>query len=293
MKAFAAFILRGPFQAATVMVAAALLPLLSVLAAGALALVTLRDGLRQGVVVGAMAGAALFALMFAALGTGEPALRLILEQWVPVLLLAEVLRRSVSLPLTLLLWMGLGAVAVIGFHLVVPDPAAYWRSVVEAFLAVAGGEAELGGEAGVLLQDELLPVMTGLWAVNLMLVVLAGLLIGRGLQALLFNPGGLRAEFHALDLGREAALVALVLWLGGLFAGPSLITDLALVTGAAFVVQAIAFSHAIVAARGLSGGWLVPVYVLAPLLFRPLALVGIGDALFQWRRRLGGGTSSQ
>ncbi len=294
MQPFAAFILRGPFQAATVMVAASLMPLLSIVAVGALALVTLRQGVRQGAMVAAMAGAILYALLFAVAGAGEPALRVIAEQWLPVLVLAEFLRRSVSLPATLLLWMALGALAVIGFHLVIPDPAAYWQSTVEAFLAAAGAEPQqLGPDARAVLEQELLPIMTGLWAVNLMLIALVGLLIGRGLQALLYNPGGLRRELHGMDLGRRAGAAALAVWLGALLSGPGLVYDLSLVVGAAFVVQAAALAHAVVAARGWSPGWLVPVYLLIPFLFRPLALVGIGDALFQWRRRLIGEGPSQ
>ncbi len=293
MKAFAAFVLRGPFQAATVMVAASLLPLLSIVAAGALALVTLRQGLRQGVLVAAMAGMLLYALMLGVAGSGEPALRLLAEQWAPTLALAEWLRRTVSLRSTLLLWAALGGLAVIGFHLVIPDPVEHWRAVIETFLAAAGAEGELDPEASQMMRADILPMMTGLWAVNLMLVVLAGLLIGRALQALLYNPGGLRAELHSLDLGREAALVALALWAGGLLAGIGVISDLAMVTGVAFLVQGITLAHALVAWRGASAAWLVPVYLLAPLMFRPLALVGIGDALFQWRRRLTGQGGSQ
>lgn len=287
MKAFAAFILRGPFQAATVMVAASLLPLAAVVASGALALVTLRQGLGQGALVAAMAAGLLAGLLAVATG-GElalPALRIVLEQWLPVLGLAGWLRRSVSLSSTLLLWAGLGALAVTGFYLAVGDPVGYWRGVVDALLAAAGAQG-LGPEAEALLQEELLPMMTSLWAMNMMLMVLAGLLIGRGLQALLYNPGGLRAEFHGLSLGRTAAVGALALWLGAVLTGPGLLYDLAVVTGAAFVLQALAFAHAVVAARGWGRGWLVPVYLLAPLLFRVLALVGIGEALFQWRRRL-------
>ncbi len=288
MQPFAAFILRGPFQAATVMVAASLLPLLSIVAAGTLALVTLRQGAQQGAMVAAMAGAVLYALLFAVTGAGGPALQVVAEQWLPVLLLAEWLRRSVSLPATLLLWMALGGLAVVGFHLAVPDPAAYWQSTVEAFLAAAGGAElqQMEPEARAVLQEELLPVMTGLWAVSLMLTALAGLLIGRGLQALLYNPGGLRQELHDLDLGRRAGVAALAVWLGALLSGPGLVYDLSLVVAAGFVVQALALAHAVAAARGWRPGWLVPVYLLAPFLFRPLALVGIGDALFQWRRRL-------
>ena len=291
MKAFAAFILRGPLQAGGVVLAASLLPLLSIIGTAALALVTLRQGLQQGALVAAMAGAALYALMLGAMGTGEPALRLMAEQWLPALLLAEWLRRSVSLPQTLMVWTALGAVAVAGFYLVVPEPAAYWEGVIRDFLAMAGGEAELGPEAREVLERDILPFMTGLWAVNHMFVVLGGLLIARSLQALLYNPGGLRAELHGLDLGREVALGALALWVGGLLTGPGVVADLAMVTGAAFLVQGITLAHVLVASRGASGAWLVPAYVLAPLLFRPLALVGIGDALFQWRRRLAAGGS--
>ncbi|MBK1727131.1 hypothetical protein [Halorhodospira neutriphila] len=264
MKAFAAFILPEP------------------LAEG-----DQRQGLGQGALVAAMAAGLLAGLLAVATG-GElalPALRIVLEQWLPVLGLAGWLRRSVSLSSTLLLWAGLGALAVTGFYLAVGDPVGYWRGVVDALLAAAGAQG-LGPEAEALLQEELLPMMTSLWAMNMMLMVLAGLLIGRGLQALLYNPGGLRAEFHGLSLGRTAAVGALALWLGAVLTGPGLLYDLAVVTGAAFVLQALAFAHAVVAARGWGRGWLVPVYLLAPLLFRVLALVGIGEALFQWRRRL-------
>ncbi|MBK1735312.1 hypothetical protein CKO15_08430 [Halorhodospira abdelmalekii] len=288
---FGAFILRGPFQAATVMVAASLLPLLAVLAIAALALVTLRQGMQYGAVAMLLAGALLSALLWAMAGTVEPALRILLEQWLPVLLLAEWLRRTVSLPSTVLLWAGLGALVVLGFHLLIDDPGAHWLVIIERFLAATGAEG-LGTEAEAFLTDEIVPIMTGLWVLNLMLVVLIGLLLGRGLQALMFNPGGLREEFHALDLGRVTAAAGLLILLSAVLFGPGLLYDLALVVAAAFIVQALAATHALLALRQWSAAWLMPVYLVIPFLYMPMALLGIGEALFQWRRRWGGGGSS-
>ncbi|BAU57204.1 hypothetical protein HH1059_05200 [Halorhodospira halochloris] len=285
MKAFAAFILRGPFQAATVMIAASLLPFLAVIAMGVLSLVTLRQGLQQGLFAAALAGGMLAALLWAMAGTYEPALRIVIEQWLPVLVLAEVLRRTVSLPLTLFVWAGLGALTVAGFHVVVDDPMAHWLAVTEQFLAATGAE-QLPEETEAFLREDLLPIMTGLWVVNLMSVVLIGLLLGRWVQAIMFNPGGLREEFYRLDLGRSAAFVALVVLLAAVFSGPGPIYDLALVLAAAFIVQALAATHALMGKRNWSAAWLVPVYLVIPFLYMPMALLGIGEALFQWRRRL-------
>lgn len=290
MKAFAAFILRGPFQAATVMIAASLMPLLTVVAVGVLALVTLRQGLQQGLFVAALAGGMLAALFLAIAGTYEPALRIAVEQWLPALLLAEVLRRSVSLPVTLVIWVALGALTVAGFHIFVDDPMAYWLSLTEQFL-VASGVEQLPEETTAFLREDLLPIMTGLWVLNLMAVVLIGLLFGRGLQAMMFNPGGLREEFQRLDFGRVAAAVVLLALLGAAFVGPGFGYDLALVLAAAFIVQALAASHALLAQRGWSTAWLVPVYLVIPFLYMPMALLGIGEALFKWRRRLLGNGS--
>ena len=288
MKAFAAFILSGPVQAAVVVLAASMLPLLAVVGAGALALVTLRGGLARGVVPALLAGGVLAALHMATLGTPEPAVVMALELWLPVLLLAEVLRRTVSLPLTVLVWMGLGAVVVAGFHAVVPDPVAYWRQLLEPLLDHLGGGAPLDPNAQAFFEEELLPAMTGLWGLSLMGMVLGGLFLGRWWQAVLFNPGGFRAEFHALDLGRGTAVVVAVVWVVSVFTGPGLLYDLAGVLAAGFILQALSMTHALVAARQWSVGWLVAVYVVMPLLFRPMALVGIGDALFDWRGRLAG-----
>jgi hypothetical protein len=292
MKAFAAFILRGSFQAATVMIAASLLPFLGVVSIGVVALITLRQGFQQGLLVTALAGGLLAALLWVAAGTYEPAVRILVEQWLPVLLLAEVLRRSVSLPITVLVWVGLGALVVAGFYSVVDDPAGHWMAVVEQFLNAAGA-GELTKETEAFLREDLLPIMTGLWVINLMSVVLIGLLLGRGVQALLFNPGGLREEFHQFDLGRSAALVVLAVLLAAALAGQGLVYDLALVLAAAFVVQALAATHALMAQRGWSSAWLVPVYLVVPFLYMPMALLGIGEALFQWRRRLLGNGPSR
>lgn len=286
MHAFATFIMRGPLQAGVVVFVASVLPLLAIVGAAALALVTLRDGARSAVLPAVGAGALLAVFHQVTLGSAEPTLRLVGELWLPVLLLCELLRRTTSLQLTVLVWTGLGALTVAGFHMVVDNPVAFWQEVLAPFV---GPEAvEAAGEDPEFIRDVLLPVMTGYWALSLMFSVLLAMFLGRWMQAILYNPGGFRSEFHALNLGREAALVAAAVWAGALFTGPGLLYDLSLVVSAAFVLQALSMTHALVASRGWSPFWLVVVYLITPFLFRPMALVGVGDALFDWRRRWAG-----
>lgn len=284
IQALASFIMRGPTQAAVVVGGASVVPVLSILGAAALALVLLRGGVRAVLLPAVIAGVVLAAVYQLAYGTPEPVLQLIVELWLPVLVLSEVLRRTASLPLTVLVWAGIGVLAVLGFHALIDDPVAFWQSTLRALIGPEALEAAAASD-GNFIDDVLVYMMTGYWALALMFSALASLFLGRWMQAILFNPGGFRAEFHALDLGRNAAIVGAALWAGALFTGPGLVYDLSLVVAAAFVLQALSLTHALVARRGWSPFWLGLVYLITPFLFRPMALVGVGDALFNWRRR--------
>lgn len=115
--------------------------------------------------------------------------------------------------------------------------------------------------------------------------VVIALLAARWLQAMLYNPGGFRQEFHGLDLGRPMAAVVAALLLVAMWAGYGLVYDLAFVISAVFALQALALGHAVVAGRGSSRAWLVGMYLLLPLLFELAVVIGIADAVFNWRRR--------
>jgi len=282
MRGLATFVMGGRWQAVAVAAGAGLVPLLGWVGAAVLALVTLRRGVADGLGVAVPALAGLGALYWLLMGTPAPAFQLGIELWAPVLLLAFWLRRTVSLSATLQILGVLGGLAVLSLHLMHGDLHAYWREVMDGIL---GGMPE-GDPTWQMFDESMLPRMTGFWAVGLMGAALLALLLGRWWQALLYNPGGFQAEFHGLDLGREAGILALMLVAASMFTGVGLVADLALAASALFAVQAMAVAHAFVKARGMSVAWLVTAYLLMPIVFQLVALIGIADALFKWRRKL-------
>jgi len=278
--------MRGRFAAVGVVAASALLPLLFWLSGAALALVTLRRGAAEGLLVAVGAGLVLGVCSSVLVGSPLAALQPLLLVWLPVLLLALVLRATVSLPRMLEAGALVGAGGAAVFHAVHPDPTAFWARVLERLAELVGGGA--GGPAWQQASAELAPLLTGLWAVNMLALAVASLLLGRWWQALLYNPGGFRAEFHELRLGTWYAGLTLAVAAGALFTPPGLVRDLSMVLTSVFVLQALAVVHAIFARRGWHGGWLVGVYLLLPLALRPVAALGIADVFVDLRRRFAG-----
>ncbi|KAB7628364.1 hypothetical protein [Alkalilimnicola sp. S0819] len=284
MRALAGFIMRGRSQAVLVASLGALLPGLIWVSGAVIALFALRKGWREGLLI-IVFTAGVCALGLTLLGgLPQQVLRPALELWLPVLLVAGWLRASVSLSSTLQLLAGLGVLTVLGLYLLVPEPEAYWAAQFEQMRQLL----EVGEADWAMLREQIVPIMSGLWAVNLMLLVLIGLLLGRWWQALLFNPGGFRQEFHGLRLDWRLAVLALALWVASAFTGPGLVNDLGLVLSGIFLFQGLSLIHAVGAARDWGRGWFVLLYVLLPLILQILMAVGMGDAIFNWRRRLMG-----
>ncbi len=284
MRGFAEFVMRGRWQAIMVMVAASSLPFLAWLGGAVLALVTLRRGARDGafLVAGAAAVVALVYLLFGLSPMG--ALRPMLELWLPVLIGGYWLRRTVSLSSTLRLLSGMAGLLVVGFHLLVADPEAYWRGILQELGRLFTDGAPEAEQAWMAMVEQLLPIMTGLLAMTVLVMVTLSLLLGRSLQAALYNPGGFREEFHGLDLGRAYALGVAGLLVGAMFAGGGMLSDLMIVMGAPFVLQALAVAHSVVARQAWSSGWLIAVYALVPLAFQLLMVAGMIDTALNWRR---------
>ncbi len=115
---------------------------------------------------------------------------------------------------------------------------------------------------------------------------LPGLLIARWLQALLFNPGGFREEFHALRFNPYVAVALLAAYLGCLAGGAD--TEFwAMVFALPMVIVGLGVAHFALAKAGIGTAGFVAFYV-AFLLLRPfstLLLVGVAaaDALFDVR----------
>jgi hypothetical protein len=291
MKALASFIMRGRQWAVLVSAVAAVLslylPPLSYISGAAVALVVLRHGAFEGALVtaGAVFAAAAFGLV--AMGTPMAAAGFLFALWLPLYLAALVLRRTVSLALTFEAAAGLAGIGVLAAFALLGDPGGWWLALLEEFSKEIPAAA-LGDQAA-----EVSRMMTGLAAGAALISLLLSLLLARWWQALLYNPGGFRQEFHALRMGRRSRLVALALFGGASLAGGmvgELSTNLALVAVMLFLFEGMAAVHGVVAKLKLAQGWLVALYVLLflalPQMVVLLSALGYADAWVDFRSRV-------
>lgn len=295
MREFAAFVLRNRVAAGLTASLGAALPLMGIVGGAACGLVTLHRGIAEGMLTAGL-GAALAAGLTWALG-GNPALAVLMVLWttVPVCALAWMLRRWVSLPLTVQTAAVAGCAAVAAIFVAVGDPAGFWRQAAEAWFASAGQSGEgLSPAEREQLHDRLpFEVLTGSVVANVMLLTLGALFLARSAQARLVNPGGFRREFHALRLGRLFLLGS-----GGLLLATALTQAMAplnmmAVVLAAWLLQGLSVVHHVVAVMGLATGWLVFGY--AALVFTAVfaspavlvfPLVGAADEVLDLRGRV-------
>jgi hypothetical protein len=285
MGSLAGYAMRGRSQAALVAAGSAvlslILPLVAVISAAVLALVTLRQGGREGLIVAGIAGLGSGALAWLALGTPWPGLGFLIVLWVPLWALALVLRATRNLALTVQCAAFSGLLILLGLHLATDDPVAYWVGILEPLRAglVEGGV--IAEAASRDLVEGLSKWMTGAFAASLYVQFLLALLLGRWWQAVLYNPGGFGAEFRGLRISpmvgyAALALVGLRLWRPEAVWGYEL---LVLLLPLVFL-QGLAVVHGIRQSLGASVGWLVGLYVLlvVAMPYAEVLIAGLGLA---------------
>lgn len=295
MKALATFVMRGRSTAALVAAAAAVLfwlfPPFLIVSGATVALVTLRRGAVEGAWLMALAGFGAVALTGLALGTLWPMLDVLPACWLSVWLLAVVLRATVSLSRTFQAAALLSLLGVAGFYLALGDPAVWWGGVLgqweQALTPLAPADRTTLDQLLALLK-EWAPYLPGQAVGAALLFVLAGLLLGRWQQALLFNPGGFQPEFHQLRLGRPLAVLTLMLLGAALWSAWPPLTNLMLVLSLLYTVQGIALVHAVAFKRRLSPAWLLLFYLLllVPALSQLVMALGVADAWADFRNRV-------
>jgi hypothetical protein len=287
MRGLAEFVMRGRREAVMVSVLAAALPMFFWLSAAVVGLVTLRRGVREGFVV--MLWALLPAALAAYFGEIMPAAAL-----VGIAAVAWVLRLTVSWPWAMCVAAVLGL--VFGGALLTLGRG-YLGQVEKLFAELVAGigqqAAQQGGDAVVTLSAPGASEIAGMFGLILSATLVICLIIARWWQAALYNPGGFRAEFHALRLerGQVLGLLLAAFGLGALGEGYRLWVWMPLVP---LLFAGIGLVHALVAARG-RGGWLGLFYaallVLAPLKQVVVVLAaadGFIDIRGRWLKKPGG-----
>lgn len=274
--------MRGRREALLVAVFATVVPMFFWVSASVVGLVTLRRGPREGALL--TLWAMLPCLALAWMGEIMPAAALA-GMWV----VATVLRVTVSWQLTLVAIAGMGL--LMGGALVTVG-AAYLAEAEKLVAGFFSSLAEQGDPAAAALQPPGAVQIAGIFGFMHALTLLGCVAVARWWQASLYNPGGFRAEFHALRLrpAMVAALGALALALYG--RGPEVqvwawILLLPLLAAGAGLV------HALVAARkGMGAGWLGFFYaalLLVPLVKYVAVTLAALDSVTDLRRRLAGG----
>lgn len=283
MKEFADWVTRRGYRAGFIAAALALVPLLGVAGSGLLVLTSLRRGSATAWIAAVVATLVLLAASMAG-GAGILAATLAgLVFWAPAVGLAEILKRTGSLSVTVQVAMAVSLLM-----------AGLWT------MASGGGvSAALGQELTPWLKargfdsdtiQSLLALVPGTMAVTLLIAALAGLLLGMWWHALLSSPGALGQAFRGLRLGRAFAAIGLVVLVGGIVTKQTIFANLMVVVLFSFALQGLALVHAIGAVRKWPNGIYALVYLMllfgmsfvAPL----MAVVGMLDNWLDFRGRL-------
>ena len=290
------FTMQGRWQSAiiiaTMSLLALMLPPVSYLASGIIALCTLRAGPKEGITV-LLIATSVFALA-AMLLMNQPLLAgvFLMLNWLPVYGISLMLGYTRSLSMSLLVTTGIGILLVVGTYIILPSPAEWWLQMMMPMVEML--EAQPGWK---LSQTEtqsfvsaLSRVMTGLLVAGLFANIVLGLLLGRAWQAELYSPESFAKEFQQLRLGKVAATVMAVTTVTALLASSSvpLLQDCIPILIVLFVVQGLAVTHAIVRLQQRHKAWLIVMYILLLIMTSQmavlLALIGVLEQWFNFRQ---------
>lgn len=295
MRALAEFIMRGRLQASLVALAGNLVPLIS---PATVALVTLRHPLQEGLLVLLWACLPLLAMVM--WGDVSPLLAATsLVGVVGVVPVAQVLRQTQSWPLTLAAILTVSGAAMGLVASVAGEATTLLLAELQGVLETlkAGDTPQTGSvfhllmgamAVGMGLEQASVLFVLGFLAWLTAMQLVASLLLGRWWQALLYNPGGFRAEFHGLRLDRVLA-AGLIIGIVACNLGAAELGPWASLLGLPLLLAGLGLVHYTVQFWQLGVQWLVLLY-FGLVIFSPLSLVLVGiaflDSVFDFRARL-------
>ncbi len=297
MQFIAAYVMKGRLQAMTIASTLALLsliiPPISIVSSAAVALVTLRQGAKEGVYVLISACLAVALLSILLLGGYQFALIYGLVLWLPVWLIAMVLRETGLLNIALEVSVLLGIVMVVGFFWYEPEPAAIWNSLLSLFIQQMI-EAQPDVPEGVVKSsaETFAHYMTGAVAAGSLYGVLFSLFLARWWQAKLFNPGGFRVEYLALKGHKQLAVVTVALIILAAMASgitSEICWNVLLVLLVFYSITGLAVLHSVF--TSIKGSrYSVPILyvtlVAMPHLMALIALCGLSDSWLNLRNKI-------
>lgn len=282
MRGLAEFIMRGRNQAILTGVIAAIVPLMSWLAAAVVGLVTLRRGLAQG------AGVWGFVMIPAALQMFYLESASLAVVLVSALLMSYILRVTVSWEKMLFSGVLVNLVGVFFIKYYSPALIEPLAELVQQLFSNI--EPELVRELGEQeFQMAIHIIVLAIIGFSNLLLSLVAVLLARSWQAKLYNPGGFQKEFHGFRLSKYGTLAGIF---GGLLALSTNgeLSILVFLIAVPYIVAAIALVHGVIAKKGMGGFWLLwfyaMVFIMGPSLIILLILLAIADSWADFRARV-------
>ena len=281
MRDLAAFVMRGPKQAAIVSMLCTMIPMMFWMGAAIVGLVTLRHGLAQGMAV--LVWAIIPALGWW-LGLQDPGATVVL---INTLLMAAVLRATISWQLTFVAGAGLSVLVGVLVPWLSPELIDTLVGMAEQVFRDLAQDAQLEYDEQV--QASFRSLMIASFAASFFGMAIGSLCLARAWQSQLYNPGGWREEFHSIRF-EPKLLLALML---AMFVSPYLGIDATLVLLIAMlpiVVCGLALVHGLIGKRNLGGQWLFGFYLMVVMLFPTVLMVvamfAILDSVMDFRGRI-------
>lgn len=280
-------IMRGRWQAAGIAIALALLslfmPPISIVSSAAVALVTLRLGAYEGLTVFGISLATLGTLGVLA-GSVEFALLYGIVLWLPIWVLAILLRAGRQLALAIESAVLLGGIGIVSFSLFKPNSGEMWKNLL---MQMSSPNASLDVQPQI---EILAHYMTGIIAAGTIFGWIFALFLARWWQAQLYNPDGFRTEYLGLSTSKRFALGSVsLIGIAALSSGAiaELTTNLSILVVVLYVFVGTSVCHSLLAplkqGRYLVIGFYATVFLIPHLLI-PVATVGVVDAWFNLRQ---------
>jgi len=277
MSGLAKWVMQRPRNAIIGVMAFSIIPLLFWIAAAIVGLVVLRRGVKEGIPV--LAWGCLPILVLTVIQGDASAIMVLID----VTVLAYLLRSTTSWSWVLLVSSFLAVISAMLLPLIMHDMLTLVTNMIQQVLVK---------EKVAALPDKSVIYHQAVMALSIVQVMAAvgSLFLARKWQAGLYNPGGLRKEFHELRLPIAFSLIlgAMVL-LGESLGGQYLILSQAAIP--ALVLSGLALVHGVLAKKrigvvGLIAFYLVGIVFLHMLFVNILITLSVIDSFVDIRKRI-------
>jgi hypothetical protein len=275
MRGLAGYAMHGRRQAIIVVVLTGLFPILYCLSAAVVALVNLRKSATEGLII--LLWSLLPAGLFWIAGDSTPAILML-----GTTILAQALKYFESWSKVVMLGTVLGILTQLSL--------AWQGAYVAQLVSMMDELIILQQNQGVIVEysaDEVAGLFLGIYGAYHFVTVISCLVLARWWQAVLYNPGGFKTEFHQLRLEPGFAILLAGFILAALAGVPPLDSWLVIMSIAP-LLSGLALMHYIVAYRKLGFNWLILAYLLALFISPIVILLGLIDSVMNFRKRITG-----